>query len=949
MTDKLPSLVTPIAPPSRTPFSVAAAVPVQDGIRAQENDEEEPYTIRCICKYPDDDGNTIYCDRCDTWQHIECYYPNNSEDALRDPDFAHFCVECKPRPLDRERAKENQRQKLTTGVTEGMADKKSRRPLSKSHKKKPKPSDPPLTGQHSKAEKHASTQDNHPPPAKKSKSSHKSSQSISSQAAKRSPQFGSTKSNHAHPPSPAATPPDLPADFEIHAYAPAFLSGSRERGVEIVHTNSFASLQVSNAISVWLRDHNKLQKETGWTYADIFQPLPPNIDELKRPVDIELSRKPLGQGTVASWKCLKAPSAIAHNVPLVELNGQIGIQSSYCADPDSRWQELTSPLPYVFFHPMLPLYIDTRKEGSQARYIRRSCRPNAMLETYLSDGFELHFWIVTDRHVAAKEEITLPWDFRFPNENKSRMLRVLGLSDEDTSAHAESSVDDGEYQALTSWLHNILSEYGGCACNLGPECAFARFHRNHLSKVQTPTNPPKIKKRKTKTQSSSTIGTNPATDSRAASEGHPEDAPENDRRSVSGSARSKPPSRDLTPTARQGSFDTLGILTEPTDRDKRKVSMIEETFRRIELQQQPTKKRKARSSDATITSKKGSKSSTATQTTNATNGADERHCHFANGETATTSKATSPAASAKSHRVTKTKKASSRKGSVAVVSHPAPAPPVRLPSRPKYAEAATQTTPDSEAIPAPLPVRPMRRIVSVMERISRHYRFLAEQRRKERLLKQAAAPVPMEVDSPKEDKVAASISGSVQDTTSERSSPAKTVTSDVEMTDAPTVSASHSKVGQSSSVATVPKSKPVDLKVPMPPVPPFPSSTSLASTSSTPLSAGTSVAQSPFSVTGLPSPFGPPSASGLTATPSPIKKKLSLSDYTKSRMNKAAAARPSVSTPSLKPIPALDEPKSTTSDDNGGAASGSPTTEKVADTTGSTTTASVLATASSSV
>ncbi|KAH7626283.1 hypothetical protein B0T09DRAFT_53419 [Sordaria sp. MPI-SDFR-AT-0083] len=952
MTDKLPSLLTPIAPPSRAPFSVAAAVPAQDGTRTQENAEEEPYTIRCICKYPDDDGNTIYCDRCDTWQHIECYYPNNSEEALRNPDFAHLCVECKPRPLDRERAKENQRRKLTAGVTAGMTDKKTKRPLSKNHKKRPKPSDLPLTGQHSKAEKHVTTQDSHAAPPKKSKSSHKASQSISSQASKRSPQFGNTKSNHAHPPSPAATPPDLPADFEIHTYAPALLSDSSDRGVEIVHTNSFASLQVSNAISAWLRDHNKLQKETGWAYDDIFQPLPPNIDQLKRPVDIELSRKTLGQGIVASWKCLKAPSPIAHNVPLLELNGQIGIQSSYCADADNRYQELTSPLPYVFFHPMLPIYIDTRKEGSQARYIRRSCRPNAMLETYLSDSFELHFWLVTNRQVAAREEITLPWDFRFPNENKSRMLRVLGLPDEDTSAHTDSSVDDLEYQGLTSWLHSILSEYGGCACNLGSECAFARFHRNHLGKSQAPTNPPKTKKRKSKTSSTSTAGTAPTTDSRAASEGHLEDAPENDRRSVSGSSRSKPPSRDLTPTARQGSFDTLGILTEPTDRDKRKVSMIEETFRRIELQQQPTKKRKARGSDAATTSKKGSKSSAATQTANTTNGADERHCHFADAGTATTSKAASPAASAKSSRVTKSKKTSSRKGSVAVVSRTIPAQPARLQARPKYADATTQTTPDTEANPAPPPARPKRRLVSVTERIIQHHRFLEklreEQRRKQNSLSQAAAPVPMEVDSPKENKTAAPVPGLVQDKTSEPSVPVKAATRDVEMPDAPAVPASQPKA-EKPSVVAVSKSRPVDLKVPLPPVPSFPSSSSLASASTTPFSAVTSVAQSPFSVTGLPSPFGPPSVNSLTANPSPIKKKLSLSDYTKSRMNKAAAARPSISVPSLKPIPALDEPKSTTSDDNGGAASGSPTTEKVADATGSTTTASILATASSAV
>ena len=58
-------------------------------------------------------------------------------------------------------------------------------------------------------------------------------------------------------------------------------------------------------------------------------------------------------------------------------------------------------------------------------------------------------------------------------------------------------------------------------------------------------------------------------------------------------------------------------------------------------------------------------------------------------------------------------------------------------------------------------------------------------------------------------------------------------------------------------------------------------------------------------------------------------------------------ARPSVSTPSLKPVPTLDEPRSTTSDDNGGTASDPSNTKKVADATGSSITTSALATASS--
>jgi hypothetical protein len=73
-----------------------------------ESDDEEPYTLKCICNYPDDDGNTIYCEECDTWQHISCYYHDRLDDALSE-EFNHYCVDCKPRPLDIQGAIERQR------------------------------------------------------------------------------------------------------------------------------------------------------------------------------------------------------------------------------------------------------------------------------------------------------------------------------------------------------------------------------------------------------------------------------------------------------------------------------------------------------------------------------------------------------------------------------------------------------------------------------------------------------------------------------------------------------------------------------------------------------------------------------------------------------------------------------------------------------------------------
>ena len=70
---------------------------------------EEPYTIKCICDFQDDDGNTIYCETCDTWQHIECYYSGRVGNDSR-KEFVHFYADCKPRPLDRKYATERQRQ-----------------------------------------------------------------------------------------------------------------------------------------------------------------------------------------------------------------------------------------------------------------------------------------------------------------------------------------------------------------------------------------------------------------------------------------------------------------------------------------------------------------------------------------------------------------------------------------------------------------------------------------------------------------------------------------------------------------------------------------------------------------------------------------------------------------------------------------------------------------------
>ncbi|KLU81397.1 hypothetical protein MAPG_00487 [Magnaporthiopsis poae ATCC 64411] len=918
MTEKLPPLTTQIVLPSQSaPLSSTLPSAPDASQHKVETVEEEPYTIKCICSFSGDDGNTIFCETCDTWQHIECFYPNNVEDAVR-PDFAHSCAECKPRPLDRQQAFERQRLRAgTVEVREQVTDKKPKRPPSKSHKKKPKPTDLQLVNGHlpaADAAKHNTTQDGLQPPVKKAKTSHKPSHSVSSQATKRSPPCGTGRAgvSNGHPPSPATTPPELPQDFEIHTYTPEFVSLFDDKKVQIVQMNSFASLNISNTMSLWLREPEKLRQETGWEYSDVFQPLPPDIETLKQPVRLETQELQIAN-SVVKWNYLTTPAAVEHNVPLIELNGLIGFQKDYSADKNNRWDEFTSPLPFVFFLEMLPLYIDTRSEGSRARYVRRSCKPNAVIDTFLSEGSEYHFWLVSDRHIKANEQITIAWDFRFPKQQKSRMLRLLGLGDEDAGSHDKHEIDEVEYQNIHNWVHLMLSEYGGCACDLGNNCAFVRFHRNHLSRSQSRL-AGKKKQRKPKTHTVSPTSTGHATNSRAASEGRLDDGAEVDVVSMSGSARSKPPSRDMTPALatpapRQGSFDTLGILTEPTDRDKRKVAMVEDSFRRMEQHQPPRKKKRVSDGATSANASSRQKTKAPPGQTNGSQYVDAGTCG---------SKSESPVNTAAATTAPVGKSAATRNTSALPTSRQA-----STTTKPSYVDASVQTDPEPgqwySDSPA-LVVRPKKRYTSLSKRLleDRHLRRQEEEeRRKKRgsLSSQSGPSDTTTVASPTSDAKPQPPSPILAEIPVAIAPQEPATTADVPMPDAPASPPIPPVVvtepAPSSSPAAT-KAKAPELKVQMPPPPPvINGNVSAISTATTPVSAVSSIAQSPLSTTTLSSPFSLNATSSTAAAPSPVKKKLSLSDYTKSR--KAAGGRPSVGTSLKAAMSNPDDPKSATS------------------------------------
>ncbi|KAL6898218.1 hypothetical protein GGI43DRAFT_423755 [Trichoderma evansii] len=858
MTDKPAPLSTQAAVSSQANHLAPVGPTIPDHVAHKiEAPEEEPYTIKCICNFSDDDGNTIYCETCDTWQHIDCFYPENREEAIRE-DFSHSCADCQPRPLNRQKAIERTLRLRSSILEPESIDKKSKRPPSKSHKKK-KPSDAHFNGIHGALEggKHGHNGDHHPAPAKKSKTSHRPSLSVSSQPSKRSPSYGNNRTNPTHPPSPATTPPDLPDDFQIHHYSEGFCSLYND--VPDIQNNGFASLAIPTALMRWLDSSSALEKEVGRRRSEIFQDALPALERKRPKLEVKDATQSLDNGTTLRWRSLKSTSSIEKDVPLIELNGEIGFQKDYCAEGDNLWADLSSPLPFVFFHPILPLYIDTRKEGSIARFARRSCKPNAQLDTFLTGGSEYHFWLVSDRYIPPNEQITLPWDFRLEKSVCQRWLHLLGLSDDDSAVQDEFELDESEYTAISNWIDRILSEYGGCACDQDNNCAFARFHRHYLyGKSQSRNN--KKRSRKTKAHTISPTSTGHATNSRAASEGHLDDHADREGRDGSVAARSKPSSRDRTPL-RQGSFDQLGILTEPTDRDKRKVAMVEDSFRRMEQeQQQPPRKKKRLSDGTTVSTSSKAKSRT---------GSTPHIGSYADASTTSRSKSGSPASSRSPNLGTQSKSSASRRESSETAHRQSSASP-----RPVYCDIGIQTDPVEDDWFSELQDIPCRKkkIIPLSKRLlNSRYKARAEEDRKRSISSHPSSPAneePANEEPANEEPVK-------EEPTKEQ--PTKELIKEVQ--------------------ATPMKIKAPELRVQMPTTSALESSPIAPPTTTTPLSATSSAVQSAIISGSLPSPFGS-AVNGAVATPSPIKKKLSLSDY-KSRMNKAAA-KPSISLISTK-------------------------------------------------
>lgn len=162
----------------------------------------------------------------------------------------------------------------------------------------------------------------------------------------------------------------------------------------------------------------------------------------------------------AGGKILISTLDLIPTQPVIEIQGKYMLSGQYKQQQHIGGQAGRNPGPFLFFY-RLPndgpeICVDTRTYGNEARFVRRSCRPNAEILHTIEKG-TIHLYIVSLTLIRSSTEITIRHE---PHD-------LIGISD----------------ASLTAPTSTI------CACGLTKDCVFSSIPPAAPELIQTPLSP----------------------------------------------------------------------------------------------------------------------------------------------------------------------------------------------------------------------------------------------------------------------------------------------------------------------------------------------------------------------------------------------------------------------------------------------------------------------------
>ncbi|KAG5309703.1 KMT2E methyltransferase, partial [Acromyrmex insinuator] len=368
-----------------------------------EGDDEDSVT-RCICDFEHDDGYMICCDRCLVWQHVDCM----GIDRSNIPD-EYLCERCRPRRVDRQRARALQMRKREELLNSDMSSDASstssadtdvgsvnnataqkKRPLSQQQSQIPRRNKSDTSAQSSQVRRLNNNNNNN--------NNNVGKRQRRDSQARQSSTVRKKENNTAPKRGPGKRKAKRRTSLE-----------DKEDDVQDAWGTNMAPLRqwieryeeaVTNHYSPELRARISNIKVNG-THSDLRQS---------------------NMNVVATGKCrlnvhsnnlrfLVATMYLPPNTPIVELRGKYMLSTQHRLQyTQSGRQHVQRPGPFVFFY-RLPrdgteVCVDTRTYGNDARFVRRSCKPNAEVKHCIEKG-TLHLYIVTTCAIEKNAEITI--------------------------------------------------------------------------------------------------------------------------------------------------------------------------------------------------------------------------------------------------------------------------------------------------------------------------------------------------------------------------------------------------------------------------------------------------------------------------------------------------------------------------------------------------------------